>query len=208
MDLSAGKKLALWQIDAAGIAVCIVVSLVAYSVGIRQLVEQRSLLAGQRQKLAVQREEYSKLEASMSSLREHLVVVQDELAQSEIELESTDQINQRIAELTTLLGDCTLEVDDVQTGKVFAGHKCDLVPISIAGRGGYKQCAAFLHGLCRTFPDISVTRFDLAGNPATPEQAGTFHLQLFWHTMPKARMAKNSIFEDFFKRGSLSLGSI
>jgi Tfp pilus assembly protein PilO len=195
VDLSTGKKLALWQIDAAGIALCIVASLVAYWVGIRQLIDQRSVLAGQRQKLAAQRQESSDLEASMSKLKRQLAVVQEELARSEIEFESADQINQCIADLTTLFGDCTLEVDDVQTEDVVTCAKCDLVPISIAGRGGYKQCAAFLHNLCRTFPDISVTRFELQGNPATPEQPGTFRLQLFWHTMPKARMAENSIFE-------------
>lgn len=208
MDLSAGKKLAVWQIDAAGIVVCIVVSLVAYLVGIRQLVEQRSLLAGQRQKLAVQREESSDLEASISKLRQQLAVVQEELAQSEIKLESADQINQRIAKLTALLGDCALEVDDIQTSKILTGTQCDFVPISIAGRGRYKQCTAFLHKLYRSCADINVARLELQGNPAMPEQPGTFRLQLFWHTLPKARMAKNSIFENFCKRGSFGLGSI
>jgi len=163
---------------------------VAYLVGIRPLIEQRSLLAGQRQKLAVQRAESSKLEASMSTLKEQSVVVQEELAQSEIELESADQINRRIAELTTLLGDCTLELDDVQTGNIFTGPKCDLVPISMAGRGGYKQCAAFLHKLCRTFPDVSVARFDLSGNPAKPKELGTFRFELLWYAAVEARMAK------------------
>ena len=176
--------------------------------GIRQLIEQHSLLASQRQELAVQREESSKLEASMSSLREHSAAVQEELAQSEIELESADQINRRIAELTTLVGDCTLEVDDVQTGRIVTGPKCDLVPISIAGRGGYKQCAAFLHTLCRTFPDISVTRFDLTGNPAEPKELGKFHFELLWHAAVKARMAQDSVFGTFCKCVSCNPGFI
>lgn len=208
MDLSTGKKMALWQIDAAGIVICIVASLMAYLVGVGQLVERRSLLAGQRQKLAIEREESAKLEASMSSLREHSLAVQEELAQSEIELESTDQINRRIAELTTLLGDCTLELDDVETGDIFTGPKCDLVPISMAGRGGYKQCVAFLHKLCQTFPDVSVTRFDLAGDPAQPKESGKFRFELLWHAAVKARMAKNSMFENLWGRGSYCLGLI
>jgi Tfp pilus assembly protein PilO len=206
VDLSPGKKLALWQIDAAGIVVCIVASLLAYLVGVRQLIEQRSLLAGQREKLAVQREKFSKLEASMLSLRQQSVILQEQLAQSEIELESADQINRRIAELTTLFGDCSLEVDDVQTGKIVTGPKSDLVPISIAGRGGYRQCAAFLHKLCRTFPDISVTRFDLTGNPARPRELGKFHLELLWHAAVKARMARNPVFGAFRKCRSCRAG--
>lgn len=191
MHLSVGKKLALWQIDAAGILVCFAVSLVAYLVGIRPLIEQRSLLAGQHREVMTQRQESSNLEALMLGLRKHLAVVQEELAQSEIKLESADQINRRIAKLTTLFGDCVLEVDDVQTGKILTGTQCDLVPVNIAGRGVYKQCVAFLHKLHQTFADISVARFELGGNPAKPEQPGTFRFQLFWHAAPKARMAEN-----------------
>lgn len=208
MDLSPLKKLALWQIDAAAIVVCVLVSFVAYLVGIRPLIEQRSLLANQRQKLAIQREESAKLEDTMLGLRQQLVVLREELAQSEIKLESADQINRRIVELTTLFGDCTLEVDDVQTGKIVTGPKSNCVPISIAGRGGYKQCVAFLHKLCRTFPDISVTRFDLTGNPAMPKELGKFHLELLWHAAVKARMAKNLVFGTFCKCTSCSLGFI
>ena len=208
MHLLAGKKLALWQIDAAGIVVCIVAALVAYSVGIRPLIEQRSFLADQRKTLITKRKESSDIEASMLKLNKQLEFVREQLAQGEIKLESADQINRRIAELTALFSDCTLEVDDVQTGNIFTGPKCDLVPISIAARGGYKQCVAFLHNLHRTFADISVAGFELGGNPARPEQPATFRFQLLWHTVPKARTAKNSVFENFCERRSYGLGFI
>jgi Tfp pilus assembly protein PilO len=166
-------------------------TLAAYLVGIRPLIEQRSLLARQRREVMAQRQQSSNLEASMLQLREHLATVQKELAQSGIKLESVDRINQRIARLTALFSHCVLEVDDVRTGKILTGTQCDLVPINIAGRGAYKQCVALLHKLHRTFADMIVARFELAGNPAKPEELRTFRFQLLWHAAPEARMAKN-----------------
>ena len=182
------EKRTLLQIDIAGVFVCVAVSLVAYFTELKPLIERRFFLVNQRLNLAAQREESSELGASMRSLDNQLTVVREKLAKDKIKLESSDQINQRIAELTALFNDSALEVDDVQTGRISIGSKCDLVPISVAGRGGYKQYATFLDKLHETFADISVARFELQGkpeNPASAHSGGMFGIQLFWHTAHK-----------------------
>jgi len=70
-------------------------------------------------------------------------------------------------------------------GQLERGSKCKLVPLAVTGRGEYKQCVAFLHKLYQAFPDISVAGFELRGNPASPEQPGTFRFELFWLAMLK-----------------------
>lgn len=200
MSFWTGKKRTLLQIDIAGLLICIAASLATYFTQLKPLVEQRFFLVSQRHDLAVQRQESSKLGISMRTLDNQLVVVQDKLTKDKIKLESSDRINQRIAELTSLFNDSALEVDDVQTGNITIGLKYDLVPISIAGRGGYKQCVAFLGELHQTFADISIAGFELEGPPfllsqestgARPKSAnvaGTFNFQLFWHTARKTQM--------------------
>jgi Tfp pilus assembly protein PilO len=189
VNLWTGKKRTLLQIDIAAVLICVAVSLVAYFTELKPLFERRFFLVSQRLNLAAQREESSRLGVSMRTLDNQLTVVREKLAQDEIKLESSERINQRIAELTALFNDSALEVDDIQTGRISIGSKCDLVPISISGRGGYKQYAAFLDKLHRTFADISVARFELQGNPEKPESAGgggMFGIQLFWHTAHKS----------------------
>jgi len=173
-----------------GTIFCVAASLWAYFGVLGPLMAQRSFLASQRQELARASERACELKALMSILKNRLAVVQKELAQSEIKLETADRINQHVADITTFLNACELKVDQVQIGKILVGLRCDLVPISISGKGGYKQCAAFLHQVCRTFPDISVAAFELRGNPAKLGQPGTFRFELFWLAISEARRQK------------------
>jgi len=193
VDLWIGKKQALIQSPmyiGIGTVICLLASFVIYFAALKPLFEQRFFLDKQHQKLTIQREESLSLGVSMRTLDNQLAVVQEKLVKNEIKLESSDRINQRIAELTSLFNDCALEVDDIQTGKISIGPKFDLVSISIAGRGGYKQCVALLHKLHQTFADISVAKFELAGDPAKTGRPGTFSFQLFWHTASTVRIAK------------------
>jgi len=200
MSFWTGKKRTLLQIDMAGLLICIAASLVTYFTQLKPLIEQGFFLASQRRDLAVQRQEASRLGASMRTLDNQLVVVKEKLTSSQIKLESSDRINQRIAELTSLFNDSALEVDDVQTGNITVGLKYDLVPISIAGRGGYKQCVVFLDELHQTFADISIAGLELArprfllsqesagAKPKSTKTGGKFNFQLFWHTTGKDKM--------------------
>jgi len=192
------KKRPLWPIDAAGVVVCVAASLGVYFFVLHPLIQQRSFLESCRGELAIQSEMSSKLKASMSRLRNHLGAVQKELGRSRIKLEEDSHINRRIAQINAFLNDCELHVDQVQIGPAHeqrnrvttdgslngggcaTRQKCKLVPLTVTGRGGYKQCVAFLHKLYQAFPDISVAGFELRGNPASPEQSGTFRFELFW----------------------------
>jgi Tfp pilus assembly protein PilO len=186
MKLPAVKKSILLQIDAAGVIACVLMSLLAYFTIIGPLVNKGSNLGRQRRELAVQSDKASNLKTSMAHLGNQLTGLIDEAAMTRIRLHSAEQINMRIAELTEVLSNCLLEVDDVRIGQVIAGPRCDIVPIGITGSGGYKQSAKFLHELGRTLPDIGIAKLELWGNPANPEEPRRFHFELLWYTVPKA----------------------
>ena len=191
MNLWIGKKRALLQIDAIGAVVCLVASLAVFFAVLGPLIKQRSFLANQRDKLAARRDESSCLGASMRTLGNQLATVEQELTRSETRLGSSDRTNQRLAALTALFYDCSLAVDDIQAGKIAAGHIWDLVPINIAGRGKYVQCVTALGRLRQRFADMSVARFRLQGDPARSEEPEAFRFQLLWHTAPQAKAVRN-----------------
>ncbi len=172
------------RIDAVGLGLCVVMSLVSYLTTVRPFVRQRSATAALRQEMRTQQEKASQLEAQVGTVKEQLRAVRQDLAAAAIQLESAAHINRRVASLTEFFAGCAIQVDDVQTGRICAGPRYDLVPITIVGRGAYPQCVKLLHGLCRSFPDMSVMRIELSGNPGQTLEPEKFQLVLFWYAAP------------------------
>jgi hypothetical protein len=185
--MQATVKQSRWsRIDAAGIGACAAISLLWYLITISPLLEQRSRTADLRHQIREQQEKAEQLRTAMASAQRQWEAVREELAASEVQLDSAAHINRRIAALTEFFTDCTLHIDDVQTGRISSGPQCDLVPITIVGRGPYSQCVRFLHGLCSTFPDMSVMRIEFRGAPAPAAQPEHFRFEMFWYAAPNS----------------------
>lgn len=176
----------LSRIDAAGIGVCVLISLAWYVTTISPLLEQRSRTADLRRQIEDQQHKAEQLKAGMATAQRQLEIVRKELTTHGVQLDSAAHINRRIAVLTEFFSDCDLHIDDVQTGRISAGMQCDLVPITVVGRGAYPQCIRFLHGLCSTFPDMSVMRVELRGTPAPVAQPEHFRFDMFWYAAPNS----------------------
>jgi len=177
-------------IDAAGVGVCLLASLIGYVAIVNPLLQERSAAAQRQREVETRQQEAAKLESAVAAAQERLTAARQQLAAGALQLESAAHINKRIAGVTEFFSRCELHVDDVQTGRVSAGLQYDLVPITIVGRGGHRQCVQLLHGLCSTYPDMSVMRLELSGNPAEPADAGKFRLELFWYAAPSGSAPK------------------
>jgi Tfp pilus assembly protein PilO len=176
-----GKDRGYRQFDIAGAIFCAAISLGAYFVVLRPLMQQRTAIAVQQEELTIRQKKASQLAATTVSLDVQLQSVQQELAESSITLQPPDRINRQIAKLTKLIHECELKADDIQVGKVFKGSKYDIIPIVLAGRGEQDKCAAFLHKLSETFGDTGVGCFKITGNPEDPAQVGEFRFGLLWY---------------------------
>lgn len=182
-------------IHAAGVGVCVAISLLWYATTVGPLLRQRSLAAEQQQKIQTQQQKAEEMRNALASVQRQLRTVQQELAAGAIQLDSAAQINRRMAALTEFFAERALHIDDVQTGRTYSGLQCDLVPITIVGRGDYTQCVRFLHKLCSVFPDMSVMRVELRGLgdsglrtlPGSVATAQQFRFELFWYTAPHGR---------------------
>jgi len=172
-----------YEIDAAGIGVYVAASLVFYWMTIQPLVQSRAIVAGQRRDLEAEQTRIARLKTAAAGVHEQLARAQSALAAGAVKLEPAAHINKRVVGLTQFFSDCGLEVDDVQTGAVHSGSQYDLVPITVVGRGPYKECISFFHGLPDAFPDMSVIRIELSGipGPAAPEK---FRFEFLWYAAP------------------------
>jgi hypothetical protein len=179
----------LW-IDAAGIGVCVLVSLMGYMTLVHPFVQERAAAAEMEREMETQEQKVSELESAVAAAQERLTAARQELAAGIVQLEPAAHINKRIAGVTEFFADCQLYVDDVWTGRVSGGLQYDLVPITILGRGGHRQCVQLLHGLCSKYPDTSVMRLELSGNPAESADSGKFRLELFWYAAPSGSAQK------------------
>jgi len=180
------KKLGLFHIDAAGVMVCVLASLAFYAVTVRPFLERRSAVAQRRRELKDLAGKASELEAALAQAQDRLAAVKSDLAASTVTLDSTAHINTRIAGLAAFFADCELEVDDIRTGQVCRGLHCDVVAMTIVGRGSYDRYGRFLRRLCSAFPDMSVIKIELTGNPARASESETFRFELFWYAVSEA----------------------
>jgi hypothetical protein len=146
--------------------------------------QKRSAAAGLHREMETRQKKATEVQSAVVAAKEHLAAAQQRLAESAIQLESAAHINKRIATVTGFFSSCDLHVDDVQTGRVSSGLQYDLVPITIVGRGAHQQCAKLLHGLCSKYPDMSILRIELAGNPAERAESEKFRFELFWYAAP------------------------
>jgi hypothetical protein len=185
MEQSTTTRRVSWIIDGAGVGICLVASIAVYALGIAPLLEQRGFVISQRHHLRAQRRKCAEAEGSVKDLERQLAGAQARLAAGQIRLEPPSRTNERVAALAALLGDRGLEIDDVQIKEVLPSSRCTVVPISIAGRGGYQKTVALLHELIRTFADTSLAKLELVGNPAASGQPAKFKLDMLWYTAPE-----------------------
>jgi Tfp pilus assembly protein PilO len=168
-------------IDVVGIAACAIVALVFYLTTVDPLLRQRLATEALRRDIRAQQQRAADLQAATATAGTQLAAIRRELEVDPLQLDSAAHINRRIATLTEFFAACELHIDSMQTGRVSSGPQCDVIPITIVGRGAYLQCVRLLRGLCSLFPDMSVIRVEVAGNPANPAELERCRFELFWY---------------------------
>jgi len=173
-----------WHIDLAGVVLTITLTAGVYFAALRPMLRHRTSLAETNRRLLVQRRKCADLRECELAAQKQLASVRRELAQSGIQLRPTNYVNRQVAVITELINSSGLAVDDIQLGTPRSGSWHDSVPILLAGRGGYSQCAIFLNRVSSILPDTGVSSFQLSGEPAGPKDNETFKFALLWHTLP------------------------
>ncbi|MHC4219419.1 MAG: type 4a pilus biogenesis protein PilO [Planctomycetota bacterium] len=177
-------KYGSWHIDAAGLVACAVLTLLIVLFAIRPVVRHHAQRAARRSQLVEQRRRAEDLEASHRTLEGQRQRLTDEVAASRVQLEPTEFLNARLALIVELASASGIDIHETRPGKFREYPRYRAVPIRLAGKGTYPDCAAFFHRLHESLPDTGVVAFELSGNPGQSSPIASFRFDLLWYAAP------------------------
>ncbi len=174
----------------AGLAACLTVTALMYLMLIHpamQMQEENARLA------PLLSEKEGALRIARASLADLVTELEDTRAQVlelPLRLESSTQVNSRLAQLADLASEAGLELYEIQPKEIWVGERYDTVPIALSGGGDYRNVTAFMRDVHESFADIAVVGFDLTSSgPGGGESQ--FVVGLAWYTMPALGLVEN-----------------
>ena len=170
-----------WPIHAAGGGWCVAVAIAAYALGIHPVLIAHWQQEDHRGQLAQQQETLDDRQRDVERVREKITEIRREIDATSVELESLDQLNQRLARVAALAKHCGLAIHGAVPGEAIDTQKSLEVPVRLAGQGAYPAITVLLSRLYETYPDLRVDSFELIGNPADASSPDRFEIQLTWH---------------------------
>ncbi len=177
-------------IDLIGAAVCLLLTLGFYLVGIAPLLAAQDECADKEQACAREQEHARRLEASLETLRAELDQARRRARESTVHLRPPATAPLHVAHISRLAAESGLQVDDMRTGDPNPGSFATTVPVHLSGSGTYTACTLFLRRLRQTLPETCVLAFSLKGQPNDTTGAATVTMALAWHaTLPASRAA-------------------
>ena len=190
MSRSSRSPWSCWHVDAAGVGVCVGLTLLLYSVGVTPMLQKHDQNVAQRAELEDRQTRATRLAAAADKLAYKLKTLGQALDEAPIQLQTARELNQRLANLTSLASRCGLAIDQTNSGRPHSSTWHQTVPIRLAGEGIYPTCAVFLDRLRRAFPDTGVSAFDLSGQPDDRAAQAKFQFDLVWYTEPTLSSAQ------------------
>lgn len=173
----------LWRIDAAGLAVCLIIGAAAYLLGFGPLLADRALVLGHRQALADQTVEASKLDDEVKKAQDTRDKLQKQVAQIR-PLDPPSRVNQRVKDLTDIAAGCGLKVGEIGPGAPAAGTRFTTVPIRLKGIGEYRTIAEFFARVHERFRDTAIVGFRASCNIESDKPDAEFSFDLEWYAAP------------------------
>ena len=171
-----------WGIDAAGLGVCLVISIAFYVLGVAPLIQRSADIQDSIQERQHQEQTKADLARSHNQLKQRLEQVQKELNEAGIQLQPMSRLNEYLAQLTNLATQNGLSLHEIKSGKPVTLKHYRSIPIHLSGMGTYQNSVSFLHSLNEKFPDIRVFGLNLnvLTDPGKPQ--AKVNMGLVWHT--------------------------
>jgi Tfp pilus assembly protein PilO len=188
--MAEGTSNPLRTIDAAGLAVCVALTVGAYFVAVQPMLDRRSEIDTQRAQVDAERQAAALTAAKLAELRQHAARVEQAVASNPLRLQPMTQLNTWLAMIADLATKTGVQLDQLEPGAPVRAEHYVTVPIRLSGRGDYAASTRFLHQLHEAMPDTAVESMELAGHPRTPDQPATFRFSLLWHASPAEPLAE------------------
>jgi len=173
---------ARWRIDAAGLAVCLVISIAFYALGVAPLIQRSADIQDSIEEQQRQEQVKIDLARSHNQLKQRLGQAQKELNEAAIQLQPISRLNEYLAQLTNLATKSGLSLYEIKSSKPVTLKHYRSIPIRLSGTGTYQDSVSFLHSLNREFPDIRVSALNLSVSAYSEKPEPKVNMSLVWHT--------------------------
>jgi len=175
-------------IDSIGIALVLVIVGGTYVLGIHPTLDRRAAARQDAQTLATERAGAAAAAEELRTAEKALDAAQL-LQSTALVLEQADQVNARIASLTSLATAESITIEQLTPGTAQAepGRPFRRVPLRVQGSGAFAECIAFLARLRAEHRDIAVPGVNLSiSQPASENQPArlSMTLDLVWYAAP------------------------
>jgi Tfp pilus assembly protein PilO len=168
------------SIDSAGVVVCLVLTAAAGWLGFVPIWQRHATFLQQGTDLQSKKQDHDAQAMALKATEKRLALTQSQLQQIPLHLQPTARLNQRLAAITDLAAKNNLKIEDIAPGVTARGKRYDAVNIHVAGEGTYLYCAAFLHRLKQTMPDMGMQDLHIVSEGTAAATAKfTFDLQWF-----------------------------
>ncbi len=179
-----------WRIHVAGVTVCLATTALMYVFLIYPVVKMQEAYARIAPTLSEKEETLRTARASLTNLKTDLEQTSAAVLELPLRLDSSSQVNSRLARIADLADKTGLELHAMQPKDPWGGDRYDMVPITLTGQGDYRKVTGFIREVHEQFADIAVIDFSLTSQGMATDQA-QFGIGLAWYTMPTLGMAEN-----------------
>jgi Tfp pilus assembly protein PilO len=173
------RKFKWAPIDSAGIAVCLLLTAAAGWLGFAPIWQRHATFLQQQLDLQSKKQDNTAVEMALKATEKRLALTQSQLEQIPLHLQPSARLNQRLASITDLAAQNNLKIEDIAPGSTARGKRYDAINIHVAGEGSYPACAAFLHHLKQSMPDMGMQDLHLTSE-GTADAAAKFTFDLQW----------------------------
>jgi len=175
-----GSGLAMWRVHLAGVVCAAGIAAGAYLLVVSPALGRGERVEARRAELAAQQAELATLAVSNKDAQAALAAAKAAVESAGVILQTRDQLNQRLADLTLLATQHSLEIDQLSPGKTIEGPRHGTIAIHFSGKGGYHACEEFLASCASKYPDTAVISLSAASNPEIPESPVMLKVDLLW----------------------------
>lgn len=180
-----------WQMHAAGVGLCLVMSATAYLVGVVPLTRRAAAAQTQTLELDQERQKVDKLTKSRQRLDGQLDRARRAVEEGSFQLRPVEDLNKYLAQLTKLATGSGLTLHEIQPGQTTDQTHYQSVPIVMSGTGSYRTCMLFLHKLHSELLDTRLSSLTLSASDRSRKPGAKFRLALVWHAASDPKKSGN-----------------
>lgn len=170
-----------WRIDAAGIGVCLAITILGFLVVVRPAIRVRMDQASLRDELQTLQQQFARLDEARTRMNDGLGRLDDRLAANRLQLQGPEYLNTRMARIIESAATSGIVIDETRSESAGRAELYQAVPVELSGTGSYPGCTTFLHGLHEQLPDTGIVSFELTGHPGRAAERGQFRFNLVWY---------------------------